>query len=415
MAAMIIDPNSASFAPPSLQQTLQIAGNLQDQVDDLGARLRQVQENLDSTNDILGVVRKELNKSAAAVNHNASTQNELIQSIEALKRDLSKATVTVHRMRSAQEVSKEDMTHLKESHRGFNMQVSGIREELADLRAQLQELKQDTKVKKVGDKVHGDDYKIDRLFSTMETLQAEHDKGKNMIKETCESLSMVANDVHVLKDSFSKMSSTTSHLDSKVTEYGTSVKSTREKIQQVGSTVVRLVQLTDEHTGEFQDMHGGFLECQARISGLERLVEDSRNSLQTAQLRIEREAAGLQTVRDDLDRAEGRLTQGSERQETFATQVRTMQIHFQETQSAINEILEGIRDTNALVLPNVLQTGVGKELSPKLLSKVGSYSPQSARGQNPKLGGRPRGPWLPEKNSDWSAMSPRPPSNPSWS
>lgn len=107
-------------------------------------------------------------------------------------------------------------------------------------------------------------------------------------------------------------------------------------------------------------------------------------------------------MREGLDRAQGHITQFSENQEATAATIRTMQMRLHETHSKINEILEGIKDTNALVLPNVLQTGVGKDMNPSLLTKVSAYE-KSIRGQNGRLGSKTqRSPWAPDKSMDKS-------------
>lgn len=399
--AEILDPSSCSFAPPTLQQTVSLAGNLQEQITDLASRIRILQNAFNTTNDSLSGVRIEVTRTAAIVNANASSQNEVLASLETFKKDFSRSTIVLHRLRASQDATKEDVSKLKEACSGLVAEVSGLSGKKDNFDDVMKELKETIRTSNIEIDAEQDE-KIQRLQLSVEKLFKDQEQSRNMTRETAESLSSVVNDVHVLKDNVSRTSTLTHVLNSRTTEQGASLKVCRERMQQAGATLKMLKDMADSNNASIRDYEGGALEHKARIDGLERLMEDSRDCLQTAQLRIEREAAGLKNVREGLDRAQGHISQFSESQEATAATIRTMQMRLHETHSKINEILEGIKDTNALVLPNVLQTGVGKDMNPSLLTKVSAYE-KSIRGQNGRLGSKTqRSPWAPDKSMDKS-------------
>lgn len=412
--AEISESSSCSFAPPTLQQTLSLAGHLQEQITDLGARIRELQDSLGSTNDALGSIRVEVTRNAAAVNTNVSSHNEVLASLEALKGDFSRSTITLHRLRTSQEATRDDVAKLKDRHTGVVAQLSGLEEEFSRVDGFLHDLKVELNATTSSGKgIHEQHEKLERLSAVVERIRNDQDKSRTMARETCESLNIVVNDVHGLKESVSRVNNLTHVLDSRTVEQGASLKACRERVQQTASSLKPFMEAADSHSMSIQDLHGGFLENKARIDGLERLVEDSRGSLQTAQLRIERESAGLKTVKEGLDRVHGTISQSNETKEATATVIRGIQMRLHQAEGKMNEILDGIRDTNALVLPNVLQTGVGKDMNQNLLTKVGNYSPcQSARGQNSRLGLKLRSPWAPDRSAENTSLSPRPPASP---
>mmetsp|Transcript_109893 Transcript_109893/g.310939 ORF Transcript_109893/g.310939 Transcript_109893/m.310939 type:complete len:400 (+) Transcript_109893:115-1314(+) len=343
-----------SFAPLSSAQTLEL--------------VRQVNEELRALQSSLGSLRKEHAETVISV---AALQNEGKRAQTCLGTLESRVTSTDHRVDQDQknikqidswmrqvegrlEKTNSNVEAVSDVQQHAKVRWDATQRDFAEMRELLAKLQRDLEKNTEGDTDdRGFLEEIVKKMKDQQVLaqQAIDDQRKAQYA-TDVALKRLANEI---EQNMVVVKTVEGHAD----EAGKGVKALRRRLD---DQVCRSQQLEEDHDrtkAKVAECQAGGFALKLFADGLEKRIQQALQELRSAQDQIGGAHASLKAQGGRLLDAEDALQRVDLNNKNTSSQLRALHSRLEETSQVAHYVKEGLRETNAIVLPNILMDGIG--------------------------------------------------------
>mmetsp|Transcript_28895 Transcript_28895/g.82149 ORF Transcript_28895/g.82149 Transcript_28895/m.82149 type:complete len:398 (-) Transcript_28895:176-1369(-) len=359
MAHMLSGKSSHSFfAPLSHAQTLEMCQHLEGLIRGLQKETQDLREELSRADREIGSLRSAQGSTTAAVSSLQEGQHKANLATEALRKDAIRSTEKASSMARQLEVHADRAQSHKEQQKLADTGLASLKQEVASLGQQLKDLQTHCENGVGGELVQlrnamkQAQATIHSTREDLERVKAGGQEDRATLRQECAALAR-------LSDDFARLCTATGATDNRLSETIAQLKGTRHHLAQTNAA---LVKLNEDHRGlksHFDVSQEVVKKTTAAVKKLQDTMDVTSAKLANANEQLLAVRAGMLGNKDQIEKAVLRLCGVEDAQERSQQDGSSTQLNLENLKQTVLALKERLRETNALVLPN-LQMGVSR-------------------------------------------------------
>jgi len=365
----------STYAPLSYAQTRELAQHLEALIREAQHETAELKAELSRADGEIAALRTAQGSTGAAISSLRETQQHLLSVIDGMKGDISRTADKVNGLQQHHEVHSERTNGHRENIRLMDTGIQSLRQEVAALGAHLKDLQTDREV--------GIGADVARLMAAAQQSQAAVKAQKEDLERTKAGLNeervktrQTAADLASVMDDLAKTNTQTGVLETRIAETMAHVKATKACLADTNGAVSRL---HDEHKALRGVVATNQEELKKCTASIKKLMDGSDNAAARIAMlddQLRHTKAIVTSNRDGMEKCHIRVGSLEDAQARVQATVVAMQLNLDNTTALAQHVKDRLRETNALVLPNLQRDGGAR---PRSISQANAQQ----RGHDP--------------------------------
>mmetsp|Transcript_118655 Transcript_118655/g.236351 ORF Transcript_118655/g.236351 Transcript_118655/m.236351 type:complete len:403 (-) Transcript_118655:228-1436(-) len=352
--AEILDGHSdhLAFAPLSTEQTRAIAKHLQNQLNELGAKLDHLERESNLTNGFVQNFHNDLQREEGRLDALKQSQDATQLELEVAKKDIQQGKLNQSKLRSEVEQANVNLGNLRDSqHKTAQLAqntATGLEhtnDQVGQMRNML-ENKVNVDIEKLRDELLRTDHNVKQLNDNQEII-------KNEAKQQLEHLRSTHAMSRGVGDSLAKTDSALEKLTQRVQDLTKNLVATQKHSEGTRTGVMKLQDNTVRVGSAVADLQIGHKKMSEDMKFNRDSIDRAVNHLGTTQGQLDKSCIDLRHTMDSLSHAESLLQKLKSGVEMVAAKNNQVSAQLEQTDMLARETKKGLHQTNSIVLPNL--------------------------------------------------------------
>uniref|UniRef100_A0A7S0ZX87 Uncharacterized protein n=1 Tax=Noctiluca scintillans TaxID=2966 RepID=A0A7S0ZX87_NOCSC len=353
----------ATHAPLSYEQTVSMGKHLQEQIDALKSGFDALRVDRDGANGLLGDLGKSLAKHLARQHKLEEDLVETNSLVDSQKKELAYTNGTIGKMQQEFANASDIIFALRKGHKVIRMDLQKVNQDLADNSTVTQAIKEALE-KKVLAELQRHDTDLKQADLNLGRLQHDAQLMKGNIQTNKDDLRAAEETLQLAREDIVKLSREVCALDTRSGETLKTLKDTRQSLDELVAVCAKVSDDHDSTKSNVADLQLTSMKLGTHTRQLQEGLNRTATSLQGTQTQLSNTAAVLDATRENLEQTKGDLLHVKTNHEDLAVKHKSVVRATEELQHVTTETRKSLKDTNALVLPNLQMSGAQSVVSP---------------------------------------------------
>jgi len=362
-----------THAPLSYEQTVSLGKHLQDQIDALSSSFDALRVDRDGANGILGDLGKSLAKNLSRLHKLEEALVETNALVDSQKKELARTNGAIGKMQQEFANANDIVFALRKGHKVIRMDLQKVNQDLADNSTVTQAIKEALE-KKVLAELQRHDNDLKQADLSICRLQHDSKMMKGNIQSNRDDLRATEETLQLAREDIVKLSREVCALDTRSGETVKTLQDTRQSLDDLVAVCARVSDDHDSTKSNVADLQLTSMKLGTHARQLQEGLSRTATGLQGTQTQLSNTVSVLDATRENLEQTKGDLLHVKTNHEDLAVKHKSVARATEELQHVTTETRKGLKDTNALVLPNLQMSG-GQSVS----TATSLRTPMSAR------------------------------------
>eukprot|EP00746_Dinoflagellata_sp_MGD_P004224 gnl/MRDRNA2_/MRDRNA2_108148_c0_seq1.p1 gnl/MRDRNA2_/MRDRNA2_108148_c0~~gnl/MRDRNA2_/MRDRNA2_108148_c0_seq1.p1 ORF type:complete len:421 (-),score=92.15 gnl/MRDRNA2_/MRDRNA2_108148_c0_seq1:16-1278(-) len=346
----------ASFAPLSHAQTIHVCQHLQAQIHDLQKELTDVRCEVRVQGENIRTHHAGIEETGSFVNSLREGLNHTNQFVDSLQNDLGNLRTSHQRLNQEHDSTGDQVKRLEAGQALLTTQYTEVKNRLATTNAEVTGIHKQLD----GSTSNGMTalkHQIQEASLRLKRFEEEHTGMKTAMQEQKDALRAEESKLQAECDSLAKTNAVVQMLEQRLTETQRSLKATRHNLEEANRVVVKVHEDHDNTKAILADCCEGLKRTNLHVKQVHEGLDTNVRNLANTQVKLEEASTKLDKAKTQLDQTSLNVKSLREGQDMVKETTRAMQANLENTHCSLKEVKQGLRETNAIVLPNLMSNG----------------------------------------------------------
>jgi len=378
----------ASFAPLSQSQTLQICQHLHELIRQLQAQVGTAQTGLGRSEEAIATLREGLSNTNAGVLTLQESLSHTNNVVDGLRKEQGRINISGNKATEGLEEAQESIEALIEAQRLTNTKVLKVSTDLDQNVATTKEVQTDVE-HRIGHNFEKLQDKVGRLDLKLEQLTEYDELDKITAQEQKEALRRTDVFAQLVRDDLTKTSTVVHMIEGRLQERGKGMQDTQNHLAETNKVMLKLHEDQQHSKAAFEELKQGCKKMNGHVGQVHEVLDSTVKALSRLEDRVDDTVVNLDRTRVGVEQAKCNVQGLQETQQIAQASLKNLAEDLAETSCATQQVKAGLRETQAIVLPNLqmdhahgnpLAQGAiagGAMMAVVQVSKSGAHTPRS--------------------------------------
>lgn len=342
-----------SFAPLSQSQTLQICQHLHDLIRQLQVQADTVIRPAVQRNDeAIATLREGLSNANAGVHSLQEGLSHADTVVDGLRKEQARINTSVSKTTAGMDDNRENIESIIEAQQLTNGQVSKVASDLERNIAQTKEVQHEVE-HRIGHNFEKLQDRVGRLELKLDQLTEYDEIDKITAQEQKEALRRTDTSAQLLRDDLTKTNTVIHMMEARLQERGKGMQDTQQHLDQTNAVILKLHEDQQHSKAAFEELRQGCKKMNAHVGQVHGVLDNAIKALTQLESRVDDAAVTLDSTRIGVEQAKSNVQGLKETQAVAQASLQNLAQNLAETSCATQQVKAGLKETQAIVLPNL--------------------------------------------------------------
>lgn len=344
--------NHVSHAPLSHAQTLAVCKHLMNEIQALKQKHEDLEKDFHNADNGQTGLRELLDGTNTHLLHLQEGLDGANAAVDALRKDGGRYTNDISKLMNAHEQTTECLAMYREGQKVNDTKVRNIEQDLALTTRLATDLRDKLEKRVFADIVSLQD-DLSKTNHDLKGLAGEEQTTRENLLEERKNLRTTNGNVQALRDDLTKTNTVVRLVETRLADNTSGLKMARDSMEALNETVQRIYEDLERTKKEASDAQGGVKTNASTIKKNGDVLDRALSGLHATQARMDEAGGGLDAIRRLLEATQGKVQSLMEGQDMAQRALRNVKAELLDVSATANQVKNGLKETNSLVLPNL--------------------------------------------------------------
>lgn len=341
-----------AHAPLSTGQTLSIFHVLESRIRELQEHFSDIRRDLNQTDNSVSQLRAQLGASNGALQSLRESHINVSAMVDALRKDTGKLGVKANKLGAGLEHVVEDCRNTRDALKVTGTSVQMLKQEVGALTERVNDLQVHNETKTSNDVSELRDM-IKQANASIRSVEEDSSRLTAVTTEVREQLRQTGHTVQGLGDRAAQANTVVGTLDLRLQEAFNHLKTTRQQLAETNLVALKTHEDHKHTKSLLNNVHDSVKTNALHIKQSKELLDGVNVRLGHAAEQVAKAFAVVAQSRERLDKVSSQVVSLGEAHQMVSDQTAQLRATVTETQITLQSVKVGLRETNAMVLPNL--------------------------------------------------------------
>lgn len=341
-----------AHAPLSTGQTLSIFNVLDNRIRELQEHFSDLRRDQSQTDNSVSQLRAQLGASNGALQSLRESHINVSATVDTLRKETGKLGVKANKLGAGLDHVVDDCRNTRDALKVTGTTVQMLKQEVGSLAERVSSLQVHAETRTSTDVAELRDM-VKQANAAIKTLEEDASRLTTVTTEVREQLRQTGHNVQCLGDRVAQGDTIAGTLDLRLQEAFSHLKTTRQQLAETNLVALK-TQEDHKHTKSLlNNVHDSVKTNALHIKQSQEQLDGANVRLGNAVEQVAKAFAAVGQARERLDKVSSQVASLGEAHQMVSDQTAQLRAVVTETQVSLQSVKAGLRETNAMVLPNL--------------------------------------------------------------